>query len=110
MCIRDRYNPYALDVDRDGNLVAPSSSSRQKPVATSYSSPPPRTTSRFDDREDEATPRSGESDTSEDTEMGRGDDDNTVSYTHLRAHETPEHLVCRLLLEKKNKKRTNENK
>src|SRR5678815_4429051 len=25
----------------------------------------------------------------------------TVSYTHLRAHETPEHLVCRLLLEKK---------
>src|SRR5665254_7660 len=27
---------------------------------------------------------------------GRG----SVSYTHLRAHETPEHLVCRLLLEK----------
>src|SRR5678815_5687780 len=25
----------------------------------------------------------------------------TVSYTHLRAHETPEHLVCRLLLVKK---------
>ena len=25
-----------------------------------------------------------------------------VSYTHLRAHETPEHLVCRLLLDKKN--------
>src|SRR5678816_1343811 len=24
---------------------------------------------------------------------------NPVSYTHLRAHETPEHLVCRLLLE-----------
>src|SRR5678815_1226920 len=24
---------------------------------------------------------------------------NHVSYTHLRAHETPEHLVCRLLLE-----------
>ena len=24
-----------------------------------------------------------------------------VSYTHLRAHETPEHLGCRLLLEKK---------
>eukprot|EP00658_Telonema_sp_P-2_P068689 TRINITY_DN5765_c0_g1_i6.p1 TRINITY_DN5765_c0_g1~~TRINITY_DN5765_c0_g1_i6.p1 ORF type:complete len:107 (+),score=13.03 TRINITY_DN5765_c0_g1_i6:175-495(+) len=29
-----------------------------------------------------------------------------VSYTHLRAHETPEHLVCRLLLEKKKKKIT----
>eukprot|EP00658_Telonema_sp_P-2_P046959 TRINITY_DN3537_c0_g1_i2.p1 TRINITY_DN3537_c0_g1~~TRINITY_DN3537_c0_g1_i2.p1 ORF type:complete len:128 (+),score=37.39 TRINITY_DN3537_c0_g1_i2:125-508(+) len=31
-----------------------------------------------------------------------------VSYTHLRAHETPEHLVCRLLLEKKKKKKENE--
>eukprot|EP00658_Telonema_sp_P-2_P069555 TRINITY_DN58874_c0_g1_i1.p1 TRINITY_DN58874_c0_g1~~TRINITY_DN58874_c0_g1_i1.p1 ORF type:complete len:143 (-),score=31.71 TRINITY_DN58874_c0_g1_i1:32-460(-) len=30
-----------------------------------------------------------------------------VSYTHLRAHETPEHLVCRLLLEKKNIKKKN---
>ena len=30
-----------------------------------------------------------------------------VSYTHLRAHETPEHLVCRLLLEKKKYQRTN---
>ena len=27
----------------------------------------------------------------------------TVSYTHLRAHETPEHIVCCLLLEKKKK-------
>src|SRR5665648_683162 len=30
--------------------------------------------------------------------------DNTVSYTHLRAHETRHDLVCRLLLEKKKKK------
>ena len=29
-----------------------------------------------------------------------------VSYTHLRAHETSLHLVCRLLLEKKNRPRT----
>src|SRR5450756_2758344 len=28
---------------------------------------------------------------------------NTVSYTHLRAHETRHDLVCRLLLEKKKK-------
>ena len=28
-----------------------------------------------------------------------------VSYTHLRAHETVLDLVCRLLLEKKNRKR-----
>src|SRR5678815_3694567 len=31
-----------------------------------------------------------------------------VSYTHLRAHETPEHLVCRLLLEKKKKATNND--
>ena len=31
-----------------------------------------------------------------------------VSYTHLRAHETPEHLVCRLLLEKKKKEEEEE--
>src|SRR5678815_4105995 len=31
------------------------------------------------------------------------DSRSTVSYTHLRAHETPEQLVCRLLLEKKKK-------
>src|SRR5665213_3929750 len=30
-----------------------------------------------------------------------------VSYTHLRAHETGRNLVCRLLLEKKQKKQTN---
>src|SRR5665648_1196110 len=29
---------------------------------------------------------------------------NSVSYTHLRAHETRHELVCRLLLEKKKKK------
>ena len=29
-----------------------------------------------------------------------------VSYTHLRAHETVLDLVCRLLLEKKNKSQT----
>ena len=29
------------------------------------------------------------------------EDEDTVSYTHLRAHETLRYLVCRLLLEKK---------
>ena len=29
----------------------------------------------------------------------------TVSYTHLRAHETKANLVCRLLLEKKKNKK-----
>src|SRR5678815_3270368 len=37
---------------------------------------------------------------------GEGVGVGAVSYTHLRAHETPEHLVCRLLLEKKKKKMT----
>ena len=32
-----------------------------------------------------------------------GEIDLPVSYTHLRAHETVLDLVCRLLLEKKNK-------
>src|SRR5680860_688911 len=31
----------------------------------------------------------------------------SVSYTHLRAHETDSYLVCRLLLEKKKQKITN---
>src|SRR5678815_5638766 len=35
--------------------------------------------------------------------LGNNVNPHTVSYTHLRAHETPEHLVCRLLLEKKKK-------
>ena len=35
-------------------------------------------------------------------------DINAVSYTHLRAHETVLDLVCRLLLEKKKSKLTNE--
>ena len=35
---------------------------------------------------------------------GMKNDSNAVSYTHLRAHETGRNLVCRLLLEKKNKK------
>ena len=34
----------------------------------------------------------------------------TVSYTHLRAHETDSYLVCRLLLEKKKKKHTGKKK
>ena len=33
----------------------------------------------------------------------------TVSYTHLRAHETSLHLVCRLLLEKKTNASPNKN-
>src|SRR5680860_1662658 len=32
---------------------------------------------------------------------GRPPTSRTVSYTHLRAHETDSYLVCRLLLEKK---------
>src|SRR5450756_1327360 len=34
------------------------------------------------------------------------DEHRAVSYTHLRAHETRHDLVCRLLLEKKKKKKT----
>src|SRR5665648_1272798 len=41
---------------------------------------------------------------SEDKELKRAPV-NPVSYTHLRAHETRHDLVCRLLLEKKKKKK-----
>src|SRR5665647_928356 len=34
-----------------------------------------------------------------------GDGTTTVSYTHLRAHETDSYLVCRLLLEKKKREK-----
>ena len=36
-------------------------------------------------------------------QMRRGRSQRSVSYTHLRAHETKANLVCRLLLEKKKK-------
>ena len=36
--------------------------------------------------------------------ISKDDTTSSVSYTHLRAHETVLDLVCRLLLEKKNKK------
>src|SRR5664279_1152120 len=39
--------------------------------------------------------------------IGRTPRSNPVSYTHLRAHETDSYLVCRLLLEKKKKTKTN---
>src|SRR5450756_2667256 len=38
-------------------------------------------------------------------QMARGADFESVSYTHLRAHETRHDLVCRLLLEKKKKQK-----
>ena len=38
-------------------------------------------------------------------QVARQEGSRPVSYTHLRAHETVLDLVCRLLLEKKNKLR-----
>ena len=43
-------------------------------------------------------------------ENGLVKDRSAVSYTHLRAHETVLDLVCRLLLEKKQKKTTQNKK
>src|SRR5450759_835360 len=40
-----------------------------------------------------------------DMAVNEGDSIKSVSYTHLRAHETRHDLVCRLLLEKKKKKK-----
>src|SRR5678815_2715836 len=51
------------------------------------------------DRVDEPRHRLGDRFADRWAEYGE-DRGGAVSYTHLRAHETPEHLVCRLLLEK----------
>ena len=47
------------------------------------------------------SPLASSASTTEGTVYYDSDDDNPVSYTHLRAHETVLDLVCRLLLEKK---------
>ena len=46
---------------------------------------------------------------SSDTYQTDEDEIETVSYTHLRAHETVLDLVCRLLLEKKKKTKHSKN-
>ena len=49
-----------------------------------------------------STPKSvGDDDDQDDTGFHDASSLTPVSYTHLRAHETSLHLVCRLLLEKK---------
>jgi hemoglobin-like flavoprotein len=77
------YNPYELDVDRGGNLVEAAPSRQARDTASYPISPPPRTTSRFGDREEETTPRSGDGAASEGTEMGRGDDENIVGFAYV---------------------------
>ena len=78
---------------------------------------PPRSTQGRSSAASDVYKRQAEGDTGDiEVKLEKGDPDlyeiivsagasstfNSVSYTHLRAHETPEHLVCRLLLEKKN--------
>ena len=61
-------------------------------------------TPREINREIRALMESGVGDITVDNPMSRhGVGVGTVSYTHLRAHETKANLVCRLLLEKKKK-------
>src|SRR5674536_374397 len=55
--------------------------------------------SRLGSGEDEVEQVADGDDAGSDDADERGE--KPVSYTHLRAHETPEQLVCRLLLEKK---------
>ena len=44
-----------------------------------------------------------ESDNDTENDSEETESSSPVSYTHLRAHETDSYLVCRLLLEKKNR-------
>eukprot|EP00658_Telonema_sp_P-2_P068434 TRINITY_DN57366_c0_g1_i3.p1 TRINITY_DN57366_c0_g1~~TRINITY_DN57366_c0_g1_i3.p1 ORF type:complete len:106 (+),score=16.74 TRINITY_DN57366_c0_g1_i3:201-518(+) len=97
MCIRDRYNTYYLS--RHPLIEALRASvtgiPRSVRVCALHNSSTPNI-SFIITASSAANPWSGEVSTAIPSS-------NTVSYTHLRAHETPEHLVCRLLLEKKKK-------
>src|SRR5678815_2476210 len=65
------YNLYSQDLTAEENITA----SAQMTNHNTGASPPPASMNNLP-----LLPHS-----------------HTVSYTHLRAHETPEHLVCRLL-------------
>src|SRR5678816_2941170 len=100
MNVRTEPKTYANDAPpRTGSSSAPWTTPRQ-PVRSSSQSPtlriaPGMVGSSFQDLG--RRPRTGP--------RGRGGPAPCpVSYTHLRAHETAEHLVCRLLLEKKKKR------
>eukprot|EP00658_Telonema_sp_P-2_P073989 TRINITY_DN63149_c0_g1_i1.p1 TRINITY_DN63149_c0_g1~~TRINITY_DN63149_c0_g1_i1.p1 ORF type:complete len:119 (+),score=13.80 TRINITY_DN63149_c0_g1_i1:139-495(+) len=114
MCIRDRYKIHDDDLTVD---TVAGAITRQLPrLGCAYSSseikPPAPVEARFEpkspqcrsDQTDWAQSGRTRSFYSNPTQSGQqhsSGSPNPVSYTHLRAHETPEHLVCRLLLEKK---------
>eukprot|EP00656_Telonema_subtile_P038116 TRINITY_DN4270_c0_g1_i2.p1 TRINITY_DN4270_c0_g1~~TRINITY_DN4270_c0_g1_i2.p1 ORF type:complete len:106 (-),score=25.21 TRINITY_DN4270_c0_g1_i2:22-339(-) len=105
MCIRDRFEDIIFvmeEVDRAGNLVR-GSTERQSDMKGKGSSG--QRESRSYGSRGKGAPAEG--DTEQLTEqLDRIAQMEAVSYTHLRAHETVLDLVCRLLLEKKNKDAT----
>eukprot|EP00658_Telonema_sp_P-2_P049502 TRINITY_DN37656_c0_g1_i1.p2 TRINITY_DN37656_c0_g1~~TRINITY_DN37656_c0_g1_i1.p2 ORF type:complete len:127 (-),score=38.12 TRINITY_DN37656_c0_g1_i1:68-448(-) len=121
MCIRDRYQrrvrgapatmsefslAAALGDDKaPTNDDKPAEPPTDKPAEDSPA-PERKRKSRWGNKDEGADP--GSTDGKRKSRWGGGEGDGkrksrwgAVSYTHLRAHETPEHLVCRLLLEKK---------
>eukprot|EP00658_Telonema_sp_P-2_P068424 TRINITY_DN57353_c0_g1_i1.p1 TRINITY_DN57353_c0_g1~~TRINITY_DN57353_c0_g1_i1.p1 ORF type:complete len:106 (+),score=17.93 TRINITY_DN57353_c0_g1_i1:99-416(+) len=100
MCIRDRF---ILDCRRrlssHGQTLSEQINKIGKEVADSHDRTNP-TSAVFIQEEHEDISGSDGGNNSLLSSGGRGCA-TPVSYTHLRAHETPEHLVCRLLLEKK---------
>src|SRR5674536_102315 len=88
MCIRDRVKTSAGRLSRAPRISAAIASTSSRSMTVRRTRPPSPVTLRH----------------SQFVLVSRT---SPMSYTHLRAHETPEHLVCRLLLEKKKK---NDNK
>src|SRR5678815_4323527 len=114
MCIRDRLKTdanatYDMTVTMRAEDIAPQVSWGTSPgmvTGIDQRVPDPRTITDENQRQATAraleymglTPNMPMTDIAID-KVFIGSCTNSVSYTHLRAHETPEHLVCRLLLE-----------
>src|SRR5678815_5858635 len=105
MCIRDRCGtPRASRRVQSALLLHPSSTDAVRPSrCTNNPSPPPPIPGRQSCRAPQCLHSAPRRETACTSASIRSCRVSTVSYTHLRAHETPEHLVCRLLLEKKKK-------
>src|SRR5678815_4909014 len=110
MCIRDSHavSPRVLGIWRAVSTsarVTPHASAKRMRRSTCLV--PASSSTMFSSRKSRAS-ASGHSPYTVAHQRGNCDTYWSVSYTHLRAHETPEHLVCRLLLEKKKNTNTEE--
>src|SRR5678816_1771804 len=100
MAENKEYSPSLVEWDELVLLWNRSKSTFANTLATNVRARIAWTAEAFVESHPEATPRAVYVWLERNLKVAKGSFP-TVSYTHLRAHETPEHLVCRLLLEKK---------